>query len=213
MLTSRRGFMSEFEGFILAGGASSRMGRDKARLQLGDKTFVAHIAEELHAITPRVSVVSARPDSADMKLPVVPDIFLACGALGGLHAALASCRAVWAIVISCDLPFVTGDLLARLATFIAPELDAIAPVQRDGRVQPLCAIYRTDVCLARAEQLLAAGERRPRVLLQQVRTRFVAPDELNDLPNNDLWWLNINTPADFARAQEIIEQRLESRDH
>ena len=43
------------------------------------------------------------------------------------------------------------------------------------------------------------------LLLQQVRTRFVAPDELNDLPNNDLWWLNINTPADFARAQEINE--------
>jgi len=211
MLTSRLGFMFEIEGFILAGGASSRMGRDKARLRLDGATFVERIAQALSAIAPCVSLVSARPDSADLNLPVVPDVFRSCGALGGLHAALKACRAPWAAVVSCDLPFVTGALLLRLATFTALDCDAVAPVQRDGRVQPLCALYRSTVCFARAEQLLADGELRPRVLLQQVRTRFVVPDELNDLPNDDLLFLNINTPADFAQAQEIIEQRSESK--
>jgi molybdenum cofactor guanylyltransferase len=203
--------MSEFAGFILAGGASSRMGRDKARLRLDGATFVARIAAALHAITPEVKIVSARPDSADLRLAVVPDLFLGCGALGGLHAALTDCRAIWAAVVSCDLPFVNGDLLLRLVSLATSEFDAVAPVQPDGRLQPLCALYRAQVCLACAEQLLAAGERRPRVLLQQVRTRLVTPVELNDLPDADLLWLNINTPADFARAQEISEQRMESR--
>ena len=211
VLTSRRGFMFEIEGFILAGGASSRMGRDKARLRLGGATFVARIAEALHTITPQVRLVSARPDSAELNLPIVPDLFRECGALGGLHAALKVCRASWAAVVSCDLPFVTGDLLNRLATLAAPEHEAVAPLQADGRVQPLCALYSRTACLARAEELLQAGELRPRVLLQQVRTRFVLPAELDDLSNSDLLFLNINTPADFARAQEIIKQRLESR--
>src|SRR5205085_11384931 len=95
VLTSRRGFMFEIEGFILAGGASSRMGRDKARLRLGGATFVARIAGALHTITPQVRLVSARPDSAELNLPVVPDLFRECGALGGLHAALKVCRASW----------------------------------------------------------------------------------------------------------------------
>jgi molybdopterin-guanine dinucleotide biosynthesis protein A len=207
VLTSPRGFMFEFEGFILAGGASSRMGQNKARLRLGGQTFVARVAAALHVIAPQVSVVSVRPDSAGSNLPVVPDVFRDCGALGGLHAALKACRASWAAVVSCDLPFVTGELLSRLATRATPAHDAVAPRQTDGRVQPLCALYRPAVCLARAEELLRAGELRPRVLLQHVRTRLVLPVELDDLPNSDLLLMNVNTPDDFARAQEIIERQ------
>ena len=181
------------------------MGRDKARLRLGGQTFVARIAAALHAITPQVSVVSARDTCAELNLPVVPDVFRDCGALGGLHAALKACRASWAAVVSCDLPFLTGALLSRLAPLATPAHDAVAPRQADGRVQPLCALYRPAVCLARAEELLRAGELRPRVLLQQVRTRLVLPVELDDLPNSDLLLMNVNTPADFARAQELIK--------
>ena len=198
--------MSDAEGFILAGGASSRMGTDKARLSLGGRTFVERIAEALRAIATQVSVVGTRPfDGGALDLPTVADVYRDCGALGGLHAALRACRAPWAVVVSCDLPFVTGELFARLADLRTPEADAVAPVQRDGRPQPLCALYSTARCLERVERLLGAGERRPRVLLREARTRWVEPSELADLRDAELFFLNVNTPEDYERAREMVK--------
>ncbi|HYE66657.1 MAG TPA: molybdenum cofactor guanylyltransferase [Pyrinomonadaceae bacterium] len=197
--------MLEIEGFILAGGASSRMGADKAHLQLGRETFVERIANALAAITERTSVVGARREAADWCLPVVPDVYTKWGALGGLHAALAACRAPWAAIVACDLPFVTGEMFVRLAS-LRGDFDAVVPIQADGRAQPLCALYRSGVCRARAQELIASGERRPRVLLQAVRTRRVAARELGDLDNATLFFTNINTPEDYAQAKEKGER-------
>jgi molybdopterin-guanine dinucleotide biosynthesis protein A len=192
--------MPDLEGFILVGGASSRMGQDKSRLVLGGRTLAERAAEALGAIARRVSVVSARGGDAAACLPLVRDLFVGAGALGGLHAALASCRAPWAAVVSCDLPFVTGELFARLASLRGPDFDSVAPRQSDGRAQPLCALYARDACLRTAEGLLRAGERRPRVLLAEVRTRWVGPAELADLPGSGRFFTNVNTPADYALA-------------
>lgn len=191
----------------MAGGASSRMGTDKARLSLGGLTFIERIAGALRSTTPDISVVSARQESFALSLPVVPDIHRDCGALGGLHAALSACRAPWSLVVSCDLPFVTGELFARLGEFRNEETDAVAPLQTDGRPQPLCALYSPARCLARVERLLQEGERRPRVLLQQVRTRWVAPAELSDLRNAELFFMNVNTPEDYRRARECAGEK------
>ncbi len=192
--------MSDIEGFILAGGASSRMGTDKSRLSLGGRTFVERVADALRPLTARVSVVSSRPDASGFGLPVVPDIHESKGALGGLHAALKGCGAGWAAVVSCDLPFVTGGLLLRLASFIDTEVQAVVPHQKDGRPQPLCALYATAACLAVSEELIRAGELRPRVLLERVRARRLAFDELSDLPGAELFFHNVNTPEEYAEA-------------
>ncbi|MGI9108260.1 MAG: molybdenum cofactor guanylyltransferase [Pyrinomonadaceae bacterium] len=201
--------MSDVEGFILAGGASSRMGTDKARLTLGTQTFVERIAQALHAITTRISVVSARPESIALNLPVLADVYRNCGAMAGLHAALRACRAPWAAIVSCDLPFVSGELFVRLAALRGGDFEVIAPRQVDGRPQPLCALYKRESCLARIEKLLRDGERRPRVLLQQTHTRWVAPADLADLRHADLFFLNVNTPEDYedARRRAAEERR------
>lgn len=202
--------MSDIEGFILAGGASSRMGTDKALLSLGGLTFVERIAGAMRSTTPDVRVVSARQESFSLELPIVADVHRDCGALGGLHAALLACRAPWALVVSCDLPFVTGELFARLREFRGAETDAVAPLQRDGRPQPLCALYSTAGCLGRVERLLQEGERRPRVLLRQVRTRWVAPADLFDLRDAGLFFMNVNTPEDYIRARECAGEKVET---
>jgi molybdopterin-guanine dinucleotide biosynthesis protein A len=192
----------DVEGFILAGGASSRMGEDKSRLRLGGRTFVESAALALGAVARRVSVVSSRPDAESHGLPVVEDRLAGLGALGGLHAALSSCGAEWAALLACDLPFVTGGLLARLASLRADALDAVVPFQEDGRPQPLCALYRARVCLVTIEELIRADELRPRVLLSRVRARRVAFGELKDLEGSARFFVNVNTPEDYARASD-----------
>ncbi|HEY6188068.1 MAG TPA: molybdenum cofactor guanylyltransferase [Pyrinomonadaceae bacterium] len=196
--------MLEIEGFILAGGASRRMGADKAGLRLGGRSFVERIAGALSQMTAAVRLVGARDERWRGDFPLVEDVYREWGALGGLHAALASARAPWAAVVACDLPFVTGELFLRLSS-LRENFDAVVPVQPDGRPQPLCALYRRDVCAERAARLIAAGERRPRRLLREIETRWVRPEELADLPHSELFFINVNTPEDFAQAKERMK--------
>jgi len=195
------------EGFILAGGLSSRMGEDKSQLRLGRRTFVEMAATALAASAGRVSVVGSRPGLEAHGLPVVRDLYEGLGALGGLHAALKACRAPWAAVVSCDLPFVTPALFARLDSLRGEDSEAVAPVQADGRPQPLCALYDAAACVGVAEGLLRAGELRPRALLRRVRTRWVAFEELSDLGGSSLFFCNINTPSDYEEAKRGLRTR------
>lgn len=189
----------EIEGFVLVGGASSRMGRDKARLPLQGRSFVERIAEAVGMVAPRVNLVGAK-DVTSLMYGNVPDVYAGWGALGGLHAALAACQAEWAAVVACDLPFVTGELLARLVS-LREEAEAVVPLQPDGRLQPLCALYRTHPCAERARELIEEGERRPRALLQAVRARMVQWREMADLTGAELFFENVNTPEDYAQAR------------
>ena len=195
--------MLDVEGFILVGGASSRMGADKAQLRLGGRTFVERVVGALTPVAASTRIVSSRPEHARLGLPVVEDLFKGAGALGGIHAALRACRAPWAAVVSCDLPFVTAELLAHLASLRAAGDEAVAPRQEDGRPQPLCALYAREACLALAERMLRRDERRPRALLAGVRTRWVEFAELSGLTGAELFFFNVNTPHDLARARGI----------
>lgn len=197
--------MLDIEGFILVGGASSRMGVDKAQLQLDGQNFVERIAAALGSITGRISLVGAKPEGTGWPLPSVPDIYQGWGALGGLHGALAACRAEWAAIAACDLPFVTGGLFVRLASR-CETFDAVAPVQTDGRPQPLCALYRCEPCRQRARDLIISGERRPLALLRAVQTRWILSDELADIGDPTLLFTNVNTPGDYANAKEKGEK-------
>lgn len=192
--------MAEIEGFILVGGKSSRMGTDKARLRLGAQNFSEKIAAALSTISETVRLVGGQQTAGAWA--VVADVHSEWGALGGLHAALDACHGEWAAVVACDLPFVTGELFVRLAR-LREDFDAVVPVQTDGRLQPLCALYRVRACLPLAEELIAAGERRPRRLLEGVRTRTVAPLELADLAGAELFFTNVNTPEDYAYAKAV----------
>jgi molybdopterin-guanine dinucleotide biosynthesis protein A len=192
--------MLDTEGFILAGGLSSRMGEDKSRLKLSGRTFVRLAADALASVSGTVSVVGSREGVESHGLKVVRDVHEGLGAMGGLHAALVACGAPWAAVVSCDLPFVTAELFGRLASLRGEDVDAVAPLQDDGRPQPLCALYAPTRCLEVAERLIRAGELRPRALLRAVRTRWVHFDELKDLDGSQHFFDNVNTPADYERA-------------
>jgi molybdopterin-guanine dinucleotide biosynthesis protein A len=184
------------EAFILAGGASRRMGTDKSQLLIERQTFTERIAETLLAVADSVTLVGFVSREASSSLPVVADVYPQWGALGGLHAALAACKREWAIVVACDLPFVTAELF----TFLAGrrlDHDAVVPIQQDGRPQPLAALYRVDPCLQRATELIEAGHRRPLDLLEAVNTCWVQFDELTNLAQSEKFFVNINTPSDY----------------
>ena len=188
---------SDIDAFILAGGASRRMGTDKSQLLIDHQTFIERIAETLSNVTGSVTVVGRCLDASS--LPSVPDIYPQWGALGGLHAALTASNRAWAIVVACDLPFVTSELFLHLAN-MRLDHDAVVPVQQDGRQQPLAALYRVDPCRLRATELIETGQRRPLDLLAAVNTRWVAFEEIRNLDQAERFFVNINTPKDYHEA-------------
>ncbi|MDQ2855602.1 MAG: molybdenum cofactor guanylyltransferase [Acidobacteriota bacterium] len=191
--------MESIESFILAGGASRRMGTNKSQLLLDGQTLVQRIADVLLKVASKVTIVGR--EKADPQFSFVQDVYPEWGALGGVHAALSACNTDWAFVVACDMPFISEALVLRLASFRG-DFEAVAPVQPDGRPQPLCSLYRVTPCQAIAEKLIQSGERKPVTLLQSVRTRWVDFAELADLPDAASFFVNMNTPEDYARALE-----------
>jgi molybdopterin-guanine dinucleotide biosynthesis protein A len=177
--------ISQLQGFILAGGQSRRMGTDKSRLKIENETFTERIYKTLLELTDTITVVRAEQD-----------IYPKWGALGGLHTALSACESEWALVVACDLPFVTAELFKHLAS-LRTDHDAVVPLQSDGRPQPLAAFYRTQPCRARATELIETGHRRPLDLLELVNTRWVPFTELTNLDQAEKFFVNINTPDDY----------------
>jgi len=197
--------MLDVEGFILVGGASSRMGADKSQLLLGGRTNVERIADALRPVAEKISVVGSRA-AAHGQLPNVPDLHERWGPLGGIHASLRVAKAEWCFVVACDLPFVTTELFGCLMMFIAG-VDAVVPVQEDQYPQPLCAIYRCRPCLIAAEAAIARDEHSPRALLDKVSIRYLEFDELATLAGSDHFFFNVNTPEHYERAKEILASR------
>ena len=194
--------ITQIEAFILAGGASSRMGTDKSQLILENQTFVERIAATLLTVTDSIRLVGYHENS---RLPVVADVYPKWGALGGLHAALSACRREWAIVVACDLPLVTVELFQHLAS-LDNEYDAVVPIQPDGRPQPLAALYRAGPCRRAATELIENGRRRPLDLLESVRTRWVDFAEIANLTQAERFFVNINTPEDYYGIIRVLRE-------
>lgn len=197
----------DIDTFILIGGRSTRMGRAKATLELAGHTLTERTSATVHRAFPtsRITLVAAAPAQADETLPVIFDKYKNRGPIGAIHAALASAHTEWALVLACDFPFISTELLTRFADELSGNCDAVAPIQPDGNVQPLCAFYRVKSCLHVIKKPF--GEKRPppaKWLLEQLRTIYVPFDEIAELPNSANFFLNVNTPADLARANALL---------
>lgn len=196
--------MFDVQGCILVGGASSRMGQDKARLMFGGQTSVELIAAALQSVTPIITTVGSSLPKPEA-LPNIPDLREKWGPLAGIEAALGNAKSRHCLVVACDFPFVSGKLFERLLGF-SDDSDALVPLQDDGRPQPLCALYRVETCLREAEAAIAAGEHSPRALLDRVRTRYVPFTDLSPLEGSEYFFFNVNTRENYDQAQQIFDQ-------
>ena len=112
-----------FTGYILAGGKSSRMGRDKAFLKIGEKTFLENAVEILTPVCKQVKIVLNKSQTHFIeKLPEgishIFDIHENRGAVGGIHAAFQDCKTEFAVILAVDLPFVTSEAIEKLCEII-----------------------------------------------------------------------------------------------
>jgi molybdopterin-guanine dinucleotide biosynthesis protein A len=181
---------------ILAGGKSSRMGRDKAFVEFQGRTLLARSLDLARALSPNVCIVGGRDKFAPYA-PVVEDEFLNCGPLGGIHAALQASHTELNLILAVDMPFSSRALLQYLMAQALGAPTAMAVVPRgDGRWQPLCAVYRRRFAVV-AEQALLAGRNKIDLLFDAASTRVIEQDELQRAGFFPDVFRNLNTPEEL----------------
>jgi molybdopterin-guanine dinucleotide biosynthesis protein A len=179
-------------GFVLTGGQSSRMGQDKARLLVGSRYLVEHIAQTVLQITNDVILVGRPETFADLGMKCVPDLRAGCGPLAGIETALVSSRTDLNIVVGCDMPGLQAHWLALLLD-TARDTGALCVATKDaaGKTHPLCAVYRT-ACLPFVQEALDA--RRLRLV------DLLASLDAVEMPVDGVI-ANVNTPEQWAGWQ------------
>lgn len=186
---------------VLAGGASRRMGRDKASLPLGRSTLLGTVLERLAPWAGDLLVV-ARPGQALPALPegvrVVHDRAPGEGPLAGLAEGLRAARHEVVLVSACDTPLLVPAVLELLLARLGSGPAAVAVA--GGVLQPMASVLRREV-LAVAERLLAEGRRRPLDLLAAVQAVEVPEDHLRAVDPGLQHLHNVNTPADLDAAR------------
>lgn len=190
---------SKCEGFVLVGGASSRMGMPKAGLHYQNRTFLELALAVFRGIGIHVSVVASaeqRFPNLDVDVPVLTDRLPGVGPLGGIHTALFSSSLEWCFFLPCDVPFMDRRLPELLYSG-TPDSDIVVPVDSAGRLHPLCACY-SNRCLPMVEDRLNRGKRKVRELLSSNDLRVTAIRVAeHGLPDRLL--TNVNTLAEFHR--------------
>ena len=180
-------------GFVLVGGRSARMGRDKALLPYRGATLLEHIAAQVRQAAGSVTLVGAPERYRHLPYAAIPDHLPGAGPAAGIHAALTATEADWNLIVACDMPALTAQFLRRLIEQAERTGgQALVPLSPSGRWQPLCAVYHRS-SLVRFQDALSRGCRRLAEFVASLDVRlYPVPEEH--------WFINLNTPADWNRA-------------
>jgi molybdenum cofactor guanylyltransferase len=193
--------------FVLAGGASRRMGSDKALLKLDGVPMVVRMARLVGPRVASVTVIGLPERYASLGLGMVPDRWPGVGPLGGIATALSVSSKVWNLILGCDLPYLTSEWVVWLiARALESPAQAVVPESQRG-LEPLAAMYRKDCALA-FSSAVKRGVRRVSEALGDIFFEKVTVNEWHALESTDMLFHNMNAPEDFAEAQRrIVKQR------
>jgi molybdopterin-guanine dinucleotide biosynthesis protein A len=195
-------------GVIMAGGASQRLGKNKALERIGGRTLIERVIDSLVPLTTEVLVVVARAEqAAALRLPrsvrVVSDRYPGKGSLGGIFTGLDASAEAWSLVVACDMPFLNGELLRHLMGE-SSNVDAVVPLL-GGQIEPLHALY-SKACLAPMERMVCAGDLKIAPLFDAVRVRYVDEGAIDRIDPRHLSFFNINTQADLQEAVRLLRE-------
>lgn len=157
---------------ILAGGKSTRMGRNKAMLELNDRTFIDRISRELGGFEEVFISAAEKGIYEELNLPVLYDEHHDIGPMEGIYQVLTHASSEYVFVCAADMPFIKKELVQYMAEFISSDFDCYCLVDED-HVHPLCAIYSKRM-LPVIEELISKGQYRLMNILNSVRTKYIS---------------------------------------
>jgi molybdenum cofactor guanylyltransferase len=204
-------------GFLQAGGGSTRFGTDKALAMIAGKTMLQRTGELLAGVSDEIRVVGPEGKYQSVPWPLLADRWPGEGPLGGILTALLHLQdaaglqgqsSSWALIVSCDMPFLTRKFLGFLWERVESTGAQVVVPESENGLEPLCACWRSDA----AESIQATfGEGVRKVTQAMKRLPMEVLDERawkRFDSDNRLFW-NMNTPADYEEARRILEAGID----
>ena len=195
MHNSHSDILTNITGVLLAGGASRRMGYDKACIDLAGETLFSRALELLHGYFETVIIAGDRPDLSCPGVAVIPDIYPG-SALGGLYTGLNTASTDWVFVVPCDMPYPDSRILELLLE-LHDGSDAVVPRTPAG-YEPVFALYNKS-CLSHMEAMLRNNQFRIYDFYQRIKVRYL---DWHQMPSDwERSLLNINTPEQLKQLR------------
>ena len=181
---------------MLAGGASTRMGRDKALLPYRGTTLVKYVAAVVQQAAGAVFLIGDPARYADTGYPVYPDKIPHCGPMGGIYTALSLTTTDWNLVVACDMPKLSPPVLRHLLECAsAAAADCVAGSSDGSGPEPLCAVYHRR-CLPALARSISHNLLKMKDLLSALTVKAVLLEEPSALAN-------VNTPGEWLRFDDL----------
>lgn len=193
-----KGINNPVNGYILAGGKSSRMGIDKGLMMLNGKAIVQHVTEQMQKVAHQVKIISNNPEYEKFGFDVISDQIRNIGPAGGIHAALHDSNSERNFIVSCDIPFITSEAIRFIIE--RSNLSEITLPIHNYTLEPLFGVYSKE-CLNEWTALINRGIVKLQDLVQHFKLRLINFDNTEFF--NDLLFMNINSKNDFEIAAKL----------
>lgn len=199
--------MVEYSIAINAGGQSSRMGTNKALVDLNGKPIIQHMLERLKPLddAQEIFLVTNTPEEYEhLGLRMVGDIMPDGGALGGIYTAVQQSTTPYTLVLACDMPFIAADLLKFMLTLCEnekPLFEVVVP-RVEGYPQGLHAVYHKR-CAPMIAMSLQLKQLKVIGFYDNVQVRYIDEPEYEEFDPDKFALMNINTQDELARARFI----------
>ena len=183
------------------------MGQDKALMPFLGRPLIQRVVNRLSPIADEMIVTTNSPDDYRfLNLPLFADLKPGRGALGGLYTALSSAAGEVVAVVACDMPFASPKLIeAASRLLVEAGADVVIP-DSGGGLEPMHAVYRRETCLPAIESAIEADKWKLISWFPQVKVRTFQPDKVKTYDPSGLAFWNLNTPEEFAEAEELARQ-------
>ena len=179
--------------FILAGGLSSRMGREKGLLKWKNKTFIENIIDALGSLNTNINIISNDTKYNHLGYPVYIDLFMNAGPLAGIYTGLHYSNTEFNLFLSCDTPCIETNLLEELLNNCHGQ-DVTCP-SVDGKIHPLIGVY-SKKCMPFFMKRIEQNKLGVTNALEDIRLNAMSMDYTR-IPNLSTQLSNINTSKDL----------------
>jgi len=183
-------------GVVLAGGNSSRMGTDKGVMDLNGKKVIQHVIDALTPVVDDIIIIANNENYSGFGFPVYKDEIKDCGPLGGIYTALLKINSPKAVILSCDMPFVTTEFLSEL--IVQSENSDVAIPVHDGKFEPLCSVYSKN-CTSSFKNSIDNNVFKLTDAIALVNVKQIILPATKEIENN---FINLNTVQDLNKYKK-----------
>lgn len=181
------------------------MKTDKALAPFLGRPLIQRVLERVSSLADELIITTNQPECYEfLGIPLVEDLLPGKGASGGLFTALSAARTSLVGVVACDMPFVNTRILRYERKILERKPVAAVIPRTESGTEPFHAIYRREACLPAIQKALDQNHLRVDAWFPDVEIYFLRPEEIQEFDPGQLAFFNLNTPDEFARAENLI---------